>query len=193
MVSETSDFLDTFYDKENPAKINHNSNQIIRKSSKAKYQIFDEAEFTRGREVLGDLIVHGMIASGGTDIDWLIEHRGGFIILEFKGFHNDKINIAKGQMIAYEKLHEKLNQATKCYLYIVGCDDIDFSNPDSTIWILEMSQWKKGAIPKNTSDIYENDSKRQNKFIVYREYMDEISVEKLRDIVDSHWKEFEKI
>ena len=193
MVSETSDFLDTFYDKENPAKINHNSNQIIRKSSKAKYQIFDEAEFTRGREVLGDLIVHGMIASGGTDIDWLIEHRGGFIILEFKGFHNDKINIAKGQMIAYEKLHEKLNQATKCYLYIVGCDDIDFSNPDSTIWIFEMSQWKKDAIPKNTSDIYENDSKRQNKFIVYREYMDEISVEKLRDIVDSHWKEFEKI
>jgi len=193
MVSETSDFLDTFYDKENPAKINHNSNQIIRKSSKAKYQIFDEAEFTRGREVLGDLIVHGMIASGGTDIDWLIEHREGFIILEFKGFHNDKINIAKGQMIAYEKLHEKLNQATKCYLYIVGCDDIDFSNPDSTIWIFEMNQWKKGAIPKNTSDIYENDSKRQNKFIVYREYMDEISVEKLRDIVDSHWKEFEKI
>jgi len=193
MVSETSDFLDTFYDKENPIQSNHNSNQIIRKSPKAKYQIFDEIEFTRGREVLGDLIVHGMIASGGTDIDWLIEHKGSFIILEFKGFHNDKINIAKGQMIAYEKLHEKLNQATKCYLYVVGCDDIDFSNPDSTIWIFEMSQWKKGAIPKNTSDIYENDSKRQNKFIVYREYMDEISVEKLRDIVDSHWKEFEKI
>ncbi len=193
MVSETSDFLDTFYDKENPVQNKHNSNQIIRKSPKAKYQIFDEAEFMRGREVLGDLIVHGMIASGGTDIDWLIEHKGSFIILEFKGFHNDKINIAKGQMIAYEKLHEKLNQATKCYLYVVGCDDIDFSNPDSTIWIFEMSQWKKGAIPKNTSDIYENDSKKQNKFIVYREFMDEISVEKLRDIVDSHWKEFEKI
>ena len=192
MVSETSDFLDTFYEKENPVQNNHNSDQIIRKSPKAKYQIFDEAEFTRGREVLGDLIVHGMVASGGTDIDWLIEHKGSFIILEFKGFHNDKINIAKGQMIAYEKLHEKLNQATKCYLYVVGCDDIDFSNPDSTIWIFEMSQWKKGAIPKNTNDIYENDSKRQNKFIVYREFMDEVSVERLRDIVDSHWKEFEK-
>jgi len=115
MVSETSDFLDTFYDKENPVQNKHNSNQIIRKSPKA----IDEAEFTRGREVLGDLIVHGMIASGGTDIDWLIEHKGGFIILEFKGFHNDKINIAKGQMIAYEKLHEKLNQATKCYLYAI--------------------------------------------------------------------------
>jgi hypothetical protein len=193
MVSETSDFLDTFYEKENPVQNNHNSEQIIRKSPKAKYQIFDEAEFTRGREVLGDLIVHGMVASGGTDIDWLIEHKGGFIILEFKGFHNDKINIAKGQMIAYEKLHEKLNQVTKCYLYVVACDDIDFSNPDSTVWIFEMSQWKKGAIPKNTSDIYENDSKRQNKFIVYREFMDEISIERLRDIVDSHWKEFEKI
>jgi hypothetical protein len=192
MVSETSDFLDTFYEKENPVQNNHNSDQIIRKSPKAKYQIFDEAEFTRGREVLGDLIVHGMVASGGTDIDWLIEHKGGFIILEFKGFHNDKINIAKGQMIAYEKLHEKLNQATKCYLYIVGCDDIDFSNPDSTIWIFEMGQWGKGAIPKNTSDIYEKDSKRQNKFIVYREFMDEVSVERLRNIVDSHWKEFEK-
>ncbi len=193
MVNETNDLIDTLYEKETPTNSEHNSKQIIRKSPKAKYQIFDESEFTRGREVLGNLIVHGMIASGGTDIDWLIEHKGGFIILEFKGFHNDKINIAKGQMIAYEKLHEKLNQATKCFLYVVGCDDIDFSNPDSTIWIFEMSQWKSGAIPKNTNDIYGESSGRQNKFIVYREYMEEISVEKLREIVDSHWKEFERI
>lgn len=192
MVNETDELIDTLYEKENPIHSDHNSEQIIRKSPKAKYQIFDESEFTRGREVLGNLIVHGMIASGGTDIDWLIEHRGGFVILEFKGFHNDKINIPKGQMIAYEKLHEKLNQSTKCFLYVVGCDDIDFSNPDSTIWIFEMTQWKSGAIPKNTNDIYGEDSGRQNKFIVYREYMEEISVEKLRDIVDSHWKEFER-
>ncbi len=190
MPNETSDLIDTLYEKENPIQTQQISKQINRKSPKAKYQIFDESEFTRGREVLGDLIVHGMIASGGTDIDWLIEHRGGFIILEFKGFHNDKINIAKGQMIAYEKLHEKLNMATKCYLYVVGCDDIDFSNPDSTIWIFEMNQWKSGVIPKNTTDI-DDDAGKQNKFIVYREYMNEISVEKLRDLVDSHWKEFE--
>jgi len=188
---ETSDLIDTLYEKENPIQTQQIAKQVNRKSPKAKYQIFDESEFTRGREVLGDLIVHGMMASGGTDIDWLIEHRGGFIILEFKGFHNDKINIAKGQMIAYEKLHEKLNMATKCYLYIVGCDDIDFSNPDSTIWIFEMNQWKSGAIPKNTTDIYDDEVGKQNKFIVYREYMNEISVEKLRDLVDSHWKEFE--
>ncbi len=193
MPSETNDLIDTLYQKECPVKSEQISKQIIRKSAKAKYQIFDEAEFTRGREVLGDLIVHGMIASGGTDIDWLIEHKGSFIILEFKGFHNDKINIAKGQMIAYENLHEKLNLATKCYLYVIGCDDIDFSNPDSTIWIFEMSQWKSGAIPKNTSDIYVDDTGKQNKFIVYREYMYEISVEELRSLVDSHWKEFEQI
>ncbi|HJJ23461.1 MAG TPA: hypothetical protein OQH54_07085 [Nitrosopumilus sp.] len=193
MVDETNELIDTLYEKEKPINSDHNSKQIIRKSPKAKYQIFDELEFTRGREVLGNLIVHGMIASGGTDIDWLIEHKGGFVILEFKGFHNDKINIPKGQMIAYEKLHEKLNQSTKCFLYVVGCDDIDFSNPDSTIWVFEMTQWKSGAIPKNTNDIYNKDSGRQNKFIVYREHMEEISVEKLRDVVDSHWKEFELI
>ncbi len=193
MANETNELIDNLQEKENSIHSENKSKQIIRKSPKAKYHIFDESEFTRGREVLGDLIVHGMIASGGTDIDWLIEHRGGFVILEFKGFHNDKINIPKGQMIAYEKLHEKLNQSTKCYLYVVGCDDIDFSNPDSTIWIFEMNQWKSGAIPKNTNDIFGGDSGRQNKFIVYREYMEEISVEKLRDIVDSHWKEFERI
>ena len=193
MVNETSDLIDTLYKKDKLIQSENTPQPIIRKSPKAKYQIFDESEFTRGREVLGDLIVHGMIASGGTDIDWLIEHKGSFIILEFKGFHNDKINISKGQMIAYEKLHEKLNQSTKCYLYIVGCDDIDFSNPDSAVWIFEMGQWKSSVIPKNIRDIYSEEASTKNKFIVYREYMDEISVEKLRDLVDSHWKEFEKI
>ena len=191
MIDKTDELIDTIY---GDTEINQSKNipsKISRKSSKAKYQIFDELEFTRGREVLGDLIVHGMIASGGTDIDWLIEHKGSFIILEFKGFHNDKINIAQGQMIAYEQLHKKLNQTTKCYLYVVGCDDIDFSNPDSPIWIFEMNQWRNNIIPKNTTDIFNEKSNKQNKFIVYREYMEEISVEKLRELIDSHWKEFE--
>ena len=85
MSDETSDLIDNFYEKESFHDSKSNVNQIVRKSPKAKYQIFDEEEFTHGREVLGELIVHGMIASGGTDIDWLIEHNGGFIILEFKG------------------------------------------------------------------------------------------------------------
>ena len=191
MVDETQDLINMIYDKKTTNQVQNQTEKILRKSSKAKYQIFDEVEFTRGREVLGEIIVHGMLASGGTDIDWLIEHKGSFIILEFKGFHNDKINIPQGQIIAYEKLYEKLNLTTKCYLYIVGCDDIDFSNPDSTIWIFEMNQWKNNIIPKNTADIYDQKSNRQNKFIVYREYMEEISVEKLREIIDTHWKEFE--
>jgi hypothetical protein len=192
MKNETADLIDTLYDKEKDSPY-YNPQQNMRKSPKAKYQIFDELEFTRGREVLGNLIVHGMIASGGTDIDWLIEHNGGFVILEFKGFHNDKINIPRGQMIAYERLHSKLSHVTKCHLYIIGCDDVDFSNPDLSVWIFEMSQWKKGAIPKNTTDIYGDELKKQNKFIVYREHMEEIKIEKLRELIDTHWKEFEKI
>ena len=77
--------------------------------------------------------------------------------------------------------------------YIIGCDDIDFSNPDSSIWIFEMNQWSNNIIPKNTTDAYGENSNKQNKFIVYREYMEEISVEELRNVIDSHWKEFEKL
>ena len=194
MIDEAQDLINMIYEKKtSKQEVQNTSKKILRKSSKAKYQIFDESEFTRGREVLGEIIVHGMMASGGTDIDWLIEHKGSFIILEFKGFHNDKINIPQGQMIAYEKLYEKLNLVTKCYLYIVGCDDIDFSNPDSPVWIFEMSQWLNNNIPKNTTDIYDQKLNKQNKFIVYREYMEEISVEKLRELIDSHWKEFEEL
>ena len=49
------------------------------------------------------------------------------------------------------------------------------------------------TIPRNTRDIYDDELKTQNKFIVYREFMNEVSIEKLREILDSHWKEFEKI
>ena len=112
MSDEVQDLINIIYEKNTSNQVQNTSEKILRKSSKAKYQIFDETEFTRGREVLGEIIVHGMIASGGTDIDWLIEHKGSFIILEFKGFHNDKINIAQGQMIAYEKLYEKILSKT---------------------------------------------------------------------------------
>ena len=193
MTDEIQDLIDTIYGNESTNQVQNSAKTTLRKSSKPKYQIIDEFEFARGREVLGEIIVHGMIASGGTDIDWLIEHNCSFIILEFKGFHNDKINIPKGQMIAYEKLYEKLNQVTKCYLYIVGCDDITFSNPDSSVWIFEMNQWMDNSIPKNTKDIFDDKISKQNKFIVYREYMDEINVENLRDLIDSHWKEFEQL
>ncbi len=87
----------------------------------------------------------------------MIEHNGCFVILEFKGFHNDKINLPIGQMIAYEQLHEKLNRTTKCYVYSIGCGDIDFSNPDASVWLFEMNQWKNNSIPHIIKDIYGND------------------------------------
>jgi len=190
MTDDTENLIDTIYHN----KISHiKTNQQLRKSPLPKYKIFDEDEFTRGRQVLGNMIVHGMMTSGGTDLDWLIEHNGGFVIFEFKGFHNDKVNIPKGQMIAYEKLHEKLNQSSKCFLYIIGCDDIDFSNPDSKIWFFEMNQWKNNAIPKITADIYNDTYQKENKYLVYREYFEEITVSELRELVDKHWNEFESI
>ena len=190
MKNDASELIDNLYEKKYFPQKEKNENKNLKSNPKAKYHIFDQDEFTRGREVLGELIVHGMVASGGTDVDWLIEHKGSFIVLEFKGFHNDKINIPQGQMIAYENLHQKLNQVTKCYLYIIGCDENEFSNPDSKIWIFEMNQWKQGGIPKNTIDIY-GDNKQHHKYIIYREYMEEIRIEALRKIIDSHWREFD--
>ena len=52
---------------------------------------------------------------------------------------------------------------------------------------------KNNIIPKNTADVYDQKSSKQNKFIVYREYMEEINIEKLRGLIDSHWKEFEEL
>jgi len=80
---------------------------------KPKHTISDSEKFQRGREKLGGLIVDGMKATGGTDVDWLIEHKGGFIILENKEFDNDTIPIKLGQMIAFEQLYEKL--LPKCH------------------------------------------------------------------------------
>ena len=77
MTNETNELIDTVYKNEHVIVKENKSQESTRKSPKAKYQIFNEVEFTRGREVLGNLIVNGMITSGGTDIDWFVEHNGG--------------------------------------------------------------------------------------------------------------------
>lgn len=185
--------IDSFYKKPPEIKKKNENNYQVRKSPDAKYTIFDEEEFERGRKVLGSLIVKGMLTTGGTDLDWLVEHRGGFIIFEFKGFHDDKISIPRGQMIAYEQLHEKLNQSTKCYLYFIGCENFDFTNPDDSVWLFEMRQWKNNAVPHHTRDIYKDDeSKTTDRYIIYKDFMEEKKVEDLQKIIDSHWVEFEK-
>ena len=63
---------------------------------KPKHTIRDPEAFQKGREALGGIILKGMKTTGGTDVDWLIEHKGGFIIIEFKELHDDIIIIPVG-------------------------------------------------------------------------------------------------
>jgi len=151
---------------------------------KPKHTIFDSNKFQKGREQLGNIILQDMKTTGGTDVDWLIEHRGGFIVLELKQFTDNHITIPLGQMIAFEKLYEKLNSDGKCYFLVVGSDNIDFKDPDSTIWLFEMQDWKNNGIPHQKSP-------SQKWYVVERKHMQEISLREFRNKIDSHWNEFE--
>lgn len=153
---------------------------------KPKHTIFDSIKFNKGRESLGNIILQDMKTTGGTDVDWLIEHRGGFIVLELKEFTRDHIGIPIGQMIAFEKLHEKLSCDGKCVFLIVGSDNIDFKNPNSTIRIFDMSDWKKNGIPH----VKNSDQKR---YIIERKHMHEISLREFRSKIEFHWKDFERM
>ncbi len=152
---------------------------------KPKHTISDPNTFFKGKEQLGNIILQDMKATGGTDVDWLIEHRGGFIVLELKEFTGNHISIPVGQMIAFEKLYERLSLGGKCAFLIVGSDNIDFKNPDSTIRIIDMSDWIEGGIPcEKNSD--------QKRYIIERKHMHEISLREFRNKIDFHWKEFER-
>ena len=61
-------------------------------------------------------------------------------------------------------------------LYVIGCDEIDFSNPDATVWLFEMNQWKSGAIPKTLMIFTEMIQENKTNSLFIREYMEEISV-----------------
>ena len=131
-----------------------------------------------------------MKTSGGTDIDWLIEHNGGFIILELKTFFDDRIVISKAQMSAYMKLYENL---LKCHILFIGHDDIVFTNLDDPVWLFEISQWRSGAVPhveRSLTDTTYNENEVTG-YRVEREFMEKIDVKILRDKIDSIWLEFE--
>jgi len=151
---------------------------------KPKHTISDAKKFQEGREKLGGLIIEGMQATGGTDIDWLIEHRGGFIVLENKEFQDDHISIPIGQMIAFAHLHEKLNSDNKCHFLIFGYDDIDFKNSDSTVWFFDMIDWKDKKIPSKKDTKYK-------RYIVERKDMNSVTIKGFRELMDKFWKEFE--
>ena len=125
-----------------------------------------------------------MNTTGGTDIDWLIEHRGGFIVMENKTFSQNKISIPRGQMIAFERLHTKLNSDGKCHFLFFGFDNIDFKNPESVIWYFDMEEWKD----RQVSNEYDEKYKRH---LIQRESMKPITLKGYRILMEKYWKEFE--
>ena len=155
-----------------------------------KYKIANPELFAKSREILGNLISKRMKTSGGTDIDWLIEHNGGFIILELKTFFDDRILISQAQMSAYMKLYENL---LKCHILFIGHDDIVFTNLDDPVWLFEISQWRSGAVPhveRSLTDTTYNENEVTG-YRIEREFMEKIDVKILRDKIDSIWLEFE--
>lgn len=156
-----------------------------------KHRISNHQLFAKSREVLGNLISKRMRTSGGTDIDWLIEHNGGFMIFELKIFHDDRILISKAQMIAYEKLYDSL---PKCHILFIGHDDIDFSDLNDPVWMFEVDQWKSGTVPRVEDRLVDptySDSEVGG-YRVEREFMARTDIKSLRDKIDSIWIEFER-
>ena len=135
---------------------------------------------------MGDLIVDGMETSGGTDIDWVVEHRGGFVVMENKTFSNDWINLPVGQMITFEQMYKKLNADEKCHFLIFGFeDDTDFKNPKSVAWYFTMDEWNSGKIcPKREP--------KWRKFGIHKREMTKISLKEYRELMEKFWKEFEE-
>jgi len=149
---------------------------------KPKHVIFDSKKFQEGREKLGGFILEGMKTTGGTDVDWLIERKGGFIILENKEFVNDSISIKLGQMIAFEQLYEKL--LPKCHFLFCGYDDIDFKNPESVIYYFEMKDWDDGKVTNEFNTKFKT-------YYVDRKSMRPLKLKEFRGLLEEYWKEFE--
>jgi len=153
---------------------------------KPKHTIRDYSKFQDDRDKLGHLIVQQMKTTGGTDVDWLIEHRGGFIVMENKTFNQNRISIPRGQMMAFESLHSRLNNGGKCYFLIFGFDtNMDFKNPESVIWHFDMEEWKNKKIPNEYDTQY-------NRHLIQRESMKPITIRGYRELIEKYWCEFEE-
>jgi len=157
----------------------------FKRQIRPKHTIKDLELFAKDKAKVGGLILEGMKITGGTDIDWLIEHRGGFIVMENKEFNGDSITIKQGQMIAFEKLYDKLNSDNKCHFLVFGSDNIDFKNPNSVTHYFDMKDWKDRKVSS------EFDSKYK-KYRVFRKDMIRITLKAYRELIESFWKEFEK-
>ena len=150
-----------------------------------RHTIFDSKRFDDDRAKISGFLHKGMKATGGTDIDWLIERNGGFIIFETKGIHDNHISIKKGQMFAFKRLYRKLNSDGKCYYFIIGLENVDFSKWDSIIYYFEMKDWDNGKIPSI-------DDTKYKKFKFHKKDMKKITLRSFRELLDKCWTDIDK-
>jgi len=153
-----------------------------------KYTLRDKGKFADERERLGFLITKGMKVSGGTDIDWVIEHRGGFIIIENKTFSKNLIHLPIGQMITLEQMYKKLNADGKCHMFVFGFEeDTDYKNPESLGWYFTMEEWlsKERFLLKRLS------RSKYGGYRINKREMTKITLDEYRELMDIIWHEFE--
>jgi hypothetical protein len=143
-----------------------------------KFELKNPEIFTKNRKNLGNIITNRMKTTGGGDVDWLIEHKGHFIIWEIRTFHDGIATISKAQMHMFQTL---CNQLTYCDFLFIAHDDIDFKNPKDSVWIFDMRHWEKHL--KNHSDELSNSSK----YVFNKSMLNEIDVKILRDMIDASW------
>jgi hypothetical protein len=148
-----------------------------------KYNLKYPELFLKDRRNLGNIIINRMKTTGGTDIDWLIEHNGHFMIFELKHMNDGVMTISKALMQAFEFLYKKLEQ---CHFFLIGYDEADFTKPDEHIWFLEFGTWiinKDGIKDKCTNP------QIRKKYIIEKKVMNEITVHQLRSIIDATWED----
>lgn len=159
----------------------HNTKSDVNWLDIPKYSLKYPELFLKDRRNLGNIITNRMRTTGGTDIDWLIEHNGHFMIFELKHMNDDVMTISKALMQAFEILYKKLGN---CHFFLIGYDETDFTKPDEFIWFLELGSWinnKDGIKDKCTN------KQIQKRYIVEKKVMRKITVQQLRSIIDATW------
>lgn len=146
--------------------------------NKPRNELRNPEIFTKIRKNLGNIVTNRMKTTGGSDIDWMIEHNGHFMIWEVRTFHDNLVSISRAQMHMFQTL---CNQLTHCDFFLIAHDDIDFKNPKDPIWIFNMNSCQKYL------KIQSDESPYDSKYIFDKSMLNEIDVKILRDIIDASW------
>lgn len=192
-MDEKTPLSDVFFGKSNEDKNNHLSTSKDSKQTIPKHEIRKPEEFDEGRAILGQIITTEMETTGGTDLDWVIEHRGGFLIFEFKKFsmESHSISIPLAQMLVYLRLGEQLKRS---HVFFIGYyKNTDFKMTSEPLWFFELSDWndKQNPIKYSLVEFPISKGRVQKKYVIKRENMKQIDIETLQKNMDKAWKEFE--